>query len=196
MASRELSGRLAYRAAATSSDIIERARGARESAREANAAREIGRARLVGDLATPPLGTRASRGLSSQLVSPVPAMEWSNQDVLEFLDHYESEPAVWNPFDPDYKSRAKVMDAWRRIAGKMEGKFTVNELKGKKLSLMASYRKLATKVKNNDDTWKPEWFAYQVMDKFLRDVYEPKIERRNSQVYLITNHLIHSSNSI
>lgn len=107
-------------------------------------------------------------------------MEWSNDLVLEFLSFYEGEPAIWNPRDPDHKNRNLVHDAWKRIEEQMSNKFTVAELKKKRDSLMASFRKLLQKVKDTTKTgsgsqnvFKPDWFAFEFMYRFLHGVYMP-----------------------
>lgn len=59
-------------------------------------------------------------------------------------------------------------------------KTDITEIKKKKDSLMATYRKLLSKVKLSKgtgsgakDVFKPDWFAYDAM-AFLHGVYTPK----------------------
>ncbi|KAL4718211.1 hypothetical protein ACJJTC_008714 [Scirpophaga incertulas] len=78
-------------------------------------------------------------------------MQWSNEKIQLFIELYEEEPVIWNPKDPGHKSRNNVHDAWTKIKTKFcEGtgeSISVEELKKKKENLMATYRKLNTKVK-------------------------------------------------
>lgn len=116
-------------------------------------------------------------------------MEWSNELVLEFLELYEKEPCIWNPKHPQHKIR-KVQDAWDSISRNLSQKYSINDLKKKKDSLMATYRKLINKVKaskkagaGSDSTFKPEWFAYEVMARFLHGVCQPHTTK-SSEVIL------------
>ncbi|KAG8264814.1 hypothetical protein J6590_004839 [Homalodisca vitripennis] len=108
-------------------------------------------------------------------------MEWPNELVLDFLQYYENEPVIWNPSHPNHKNRNEIYDAWKRIESKMGNKFSVTELKKKKDSLMASFRTCLKKVKEScksgagsDDIYKPNWFAYEIMERFLKDKNLPR----------------------
>lgn len=129
-------------------------------------------------------------------------MEWSNEKIQLFIELYEEEPAIWNPKDPGHKSRNNVHDAWTKIKTKFcEGtgeSISVEELKKKKENLMATYRKLNTKVKSSstsgsgtDDMFKPNWPFYEQMAKFLHGVYKPT-KTKSSEVrnYLFNLYLI------
>lgn len=61
-------------------------------------------------------------------------MEWSNDVVLEFLSIYEGDPVIWNPRDPNHINRNLVHDAWKRIEIRISVKFSVTELKKKKMA--------------------------------------------------------------
>ena len=97
-------------------------------------------------------------------------MEWSNEVIIEFLDLYEGEPVIWNPQNEHHKDKNQVYDAWKRIQSNMSVECSLKELKRKKENLMATYRKLAMKVKNSSRTgagtnelYKPEWFVFDKM---------------------------------
>lgn len=107
-------------------------------------------------------------------------MEWSNELILEFLDLYKNEPVIWNPSHNLNKNRNDHHDAWKRIQEQLLDRTNVtcsiNDLKKKKDSLMASYRTCLNKVKKGsetgngaDEVYKPSWFAYDKMDNFLRE---------------------------
>lgn len=104
-------------------------------------------------------------------------MEWSNARVLEFLELYQSEELIWNPKHRSHKQKQKVNDAWNRISTTMG--ISVNNLKTKKNSLMATFRTYRRKKQacihsgmEADDVYEPIWFAYQMMENFLSPVYD------------------------
>lgn len=104
-------------------------------------------------------------------------MEWTYEEILEFLRLYEQEPIIWNPKHPLHRSRENVSDAWRRIRKSLSVPRSIDEMKKKKESLMASFRPLYTKVRNSisgDNPYKPDWFAYETMERFLKTVYQPR----------------------
>lgn len=108
-------------------------------------------------------------------------MEWSNEVTLEFIRLYEQHPVIWNPKDVQHKNRNLVADAWQDICDSLSVPTTIQELKKKKESLMATFRPLLNKVKESsktgsgvEDVYKPNWFAYECMAKFLVGVYTPK----------------------
>nr|CAI5828347.1 unnamed protein product [Callosobruchus analis] len=101
-------------------------------------------------------------------------MEWTNDLTLEFLTLLENEPGIWNPRIPDHKNRNKATDAWTNIYTQFGVECSVDELKRKKESLMAMFRRLLNKVKSSlksyagsDDIFKPSWFAYETMANCL-----------------------------
>lgn len=121
-------------------------------------------------------------------------MDWSNEMTLEFLRLYESEPVIWNPKEPLHKNRNAVADAWKRIEVSLSIKCSVQELKKKKESLMATFRPLLNKVKASmktgkgaDEVYKPSWFAFESMAKFLYGIYQPR-STINTQVCYIVMH--------
>lgn len=106
---------------------------------------------------------------------------WSNETVVEFLSLYEEEPIIWNPKHEGHKDRNAVHDSWARIKNKLSVDCTIAELKKKKEGLMGTFRKLNAKVKSTmttgsstDNIFKPDWFAYEQMAKFLHSVYSPR----------------------
>lgn len=105
-------------------------------------------------------------------------MEWAQEDIIQFLKAYETEPCIWNPQHADNKNRKKVNDAWRRVQESLSFNCSVEELKKKKDSLMASFRTLVTKQKkllksgiSADKLPQPRWFAFETMERFLAPVY-------------------------
>lgn len=115
-------------------------------------------------------------------------MSWSNDEISEFLSLYEEQELIWNPKHESHKDKNVVHDAWKRIQQMFSVTCTITELKKKKETLMGTFRKLHTKVKasertgkGTDDLYKPDWFAYEQMAKFLYSVYSPR-ETKSSEV--------------
>ncbi|BES88964.1 Alcohol dehydrogenase transcription factor Myb/SANT-like [Nesidiocoris tenuis] len=103
-------------------------------------------------------------------------MEWTNDIVMEFLELYEKEPLLWNPSHPKHKNRDEAHDAWKRIGARLDGRYSVSELKKKKESLMASFRTYQRRIRGSlkggtgaDDIFKPNWFAFETMNRFLTE---------------------------
>ncbi|KAB0802692.1 hypothetical protein PPYR_04878 [Photinus pyralis] len=101
-------------------------------------------------------------------------MEWSNEVTFEFLDLYEREAVIWDPSHAQHKNRNDVYDAWKRIQTEFSAQISITDLKKKKDSLMATFRNCLNKVKQSeksgagtDDLYKPAWFAFSRMAKFL-----------------------------
>ncbi|XP_060865952.1 uncharacterized protein LOC132941794 isoform X2 [Metopolophium dirhodum] len=120
---------------------------------------------------------------------------WTNNVIIEFLNLYEKERCIWDPRDENHKIQNVVTNAWDRIALSLSVPFSVIEIKKKKDSLMATYRKLNRKVKKSKRTsrtesgyehvYQPDWFAYSQMNKFLHSIYlvksttSPEVDTRN-----------------
>lgn len=120
--------------------------------------------------------------------------DWSNELILEFIDLYESCPALWDPKHKDHKNRNRLNDAWQSIAKKLSADVTVDALKRKKESLMSTYRALAKKVKCShttgsgaNDAYEPSWFAFDAIDRFIRAT-GIKIPSYSSEVILFNIH--------
>ncbi|CAI6377367.1 unnamed protein product [Macrosiphum euphorbiae] len=62
-------------------------------------------------------------------------MEWSNDEVIEFLQLYEGYPQIWNLRHPSHKNRNLVHDAWKEIENKLSVKTDITEIKKKKILL-------------------------------------------------------------
>lgn len=64
---------------------------------------------------------------------------WSNDEIMTFLEAYQSKPCIWNPKDINHKDKKKVTDAWSQLSQAL--KKPVRELKIKKEILMTTFRK-------------------------------------------------------
>lgn len=72
-----------------------------------------------------------------------------------------------------------MSDAWNRISNNMG--IPVEDLKKKKETLMTAFRTNLKKKKESirsgaglDDIYTPSWPFFEIMESFLRDVYECK----------------------
>jgi hypothetical protein len=57
--------------------------------------------------------------------------DWSNQLVLEFLELYQAEPAIYDPKHPAHKNKMKLNEAWMRIRRALSVDVSVSEIKKK-----------------------------------------------------------------
>lgn len=104
-----------------------------------------------------------------------PSTEWSNAEVLEFIEIYQGEPALWDSINKLHQNRNALADAWERIRAcfSLSG-VTIAELKRKKESLMTTYRYHLNKKKRSiksgaglNEVYETNWFAFQAMDCFM-----------------------------
>ncbi|XP_066907107.1 uncharacterized protein [Halyomorpha halys] len=102
-------------------------------------------------------------------------MDWSNEKTLYFIELYEKKTVLWDPKHPEHKNRMKLSEAWVDIQRVFDPSIPITELKKKKESLMSSYRPLRRKVMESesnadeaDDVFKPCWYAYEAIDRFMR----------------------------
>lgn len=42
--------------------------------------------------------------------------EWTNDKMMDFLEHYQSEPILWDPKHQGHKDKKNVNDRWLRIS--------------------------------------------------------------------------------
>ncbi|XP_028177808.1 uncharacterized protein LOC114365429 [Ostrinia furnacalis] len=108
-------------------------------------------------------------------------LQWSQDQILLFLETLQSEPVIWDPSNRGHKDRKSLNDAWARISDTFG--VSVPLLKRKKESLNATYRAYRRKVEssmksgdNDDFVYRPTWFAYEYMDSFLGQVYNKQIK--------------------
>ncbi|XP_059050029.1 uncharacterized protein LOC131845028 [Achroia grisella] len=105
-------------------------------------------------------------------------MNWSNENVIEFLELLQGEPCIWNPKSTEHKNRNLNLDAWMRIKNNFSLPCSIQDLKRKRNSLLTQYRqyikkiKDSTKIGNGADVYKPSWFAFDTMNNFLAALYD------------------------
>ncbi|CAH2015030.1 unnamed protein product [Acanthoscelides obtectus] len=104
--------------------------------------------------------------------------QWSDELVLDLIYEIEQRRHLWDPKDEDKKNRNKKSDAFKSL-GKKFG-VTPEEIIKKYEHLLQSYRKCCRKAKNSiktgagtSDVYKPVWFAFEALNKFMKDVYTP-----------------------
>lgn len=111
-----------------------------------------------------------------------PNAEWTNEQVLEFIELYRAEEALWNPVNKYHKNKNVLADSWERIRKKMcVEDITVADLKKKKESLMTTFRYHLKKWRNSlksgagaDEIYQTNWLAYQSLNSFLGQNYDCK----------------------
>jgi len=77
-------------------------------------------------------------------------MEWSNESCLNFIQHYELHPVLWNPKHNYYFSKTKKNEAWEIIAKNINR--DIEDVKKKSQSLLGSYRREKAKGKRSMGT--------------------------------------------
>ena len=118
-----------------------------------------------------------------------------NEFVLLFLEHYQNESILWDPKHRHYKDKKKANDAWVRLSKQLHR--PIPELKKKKDSLMATFRGYLRRKRASirsgaclEDIYKPVWFAYEYMDKFLASVYDCTTTINSQQTIVSTIKLL------
>lgn len=119
-------------------------------------------------------------------------MEWSSDQIFEFLDLYQAQPVLWNPKHPLHRNRNGIKDCWNKIQKDFSLECSVEVLKKKRDSLMATFRPLLAKVKKSmasgvgiDEVFKPTWFVYEKMAGFLKPVYQARDTTDTEVIYII-----------
>lgn len=121
---------------------------------------------------------------------------WNNGLELKFIEVLQSEPIIWDQKHRNYKDKSLNHDAWNRLSEVME--ISVPDLKKKKESLFASYRKYRKMVKDSyksgcgeDEIYKPTWFAFEAMDSFLNPGLTPRSTINTTCIVSILYLLLH-----
>lgn len=101
---------------------------------------------------------------------------------IEFLNHYEDHPCLWDKSIPDFKNRQK-RDAAEEKLLPVSGLSNIKDLRAKIRSIRGTYNQELGKIKKSmrtgsgaTDVYKPKlnWFSYA--DSFLRKNVELEIE--------------------
>lgn len=66
-------------------------------------------------------------------------MKWSNESCLDFIQHYQQHPVLWNPKNNFYFSKIKKNEAWEIISKNLSRE--VEDVRKKGLSLLGSFRR-------------------------------------------------------
>ncbi|XP_066593824.1 uncharacterized protein [Prorops nasuta] len=102
-------------------------------------------------------------------------MGWSMEQILEFIEALEDEEPIWNHKHKQHKDRDSVYGSWIRLQKRFN--IPIKEMKKKKDTLFATYRKLSRKVTDSKrlgrNVYTPIWSPYKPLDRFLRGVYVP-----------------------
>lgn len=104
-------------------------------------------------------------------------LQWSDDRVLDLIYEIEQLPLLWDPRDKEKKNRNKKNDAFKSLADKFG--ITAEEIRKKYLNLFQA-RNCRRKIKNSklsgagtSSVYKPAWFAYEALHKFMENVYTP-----------------------
>lgn len=106
-------------------------------------------------------------------------MDWSNENVLDFVKLLQKEPYIWNFKNSDRTNRNLINDAWARIKNNFSVPLPVEELKKKRNTLLTQYRDYLKKIKDStkrgsgtDEIYKPSWFAFDAIHSYMGAIYE------------------------
>ena len=108
-------------------------------------------------------------------------MEWGESDSLKFIEEVRDRRCLRDPTDPGKKNKNKRNDAWKEIGEIFPSHVKeTKELQNKWLNLCQSYRAYKRQVEKSkksgagrNEIYTPTWFAYALMDSFMKDVYKP-----------------------
>lgn len=102
--------------------------------------------------------------------------DWTDQRVLELIAEIKELPCLWDPKDPNRKSKSKKNDCYTYLA--MKFGTTADIVKVKFANLLQSYRAYKRKERkikfSKGDVYRPIWFAYVYINEFMADVYTPQ----------------------
>lgn len=79
-------------------------------------------------------------------------MEWSNENTLKLINVYRTKSLLWDPKHVNHFKKPMKEDAWREIESEMN--ISAENCKKKMISLLSSYRREKSKVKNSQGTGK------------------------------------------
>ncbi|XP_063534934.1 uncharacterized protein LOC134744916 [Cydia strobilella] len=111
-------------------------------------------------------------------------MDWSTENIIEFLELLQTEPSIWNHRAKIHRNRTLVSEAWNRIQNNFSLSCPVQELKRKRNSLLTQYRDILRRIKESQqkasdgdghELYKPSWFAFDVMNSYLSHLYESPV---------------------
>ncbi|RZF48460.1 hypothetical protein LSTR_LSTR009144 [Laodelphax striatellus] len=101
-------------------------------------------------------------------------MEWSKENILEFIDLYKETTVLWDPRDPFHYNKVKKNEAWEDIAREI-GR-SADECRRKMEYLLAALRREKMKIKSSllkGKDHKITWFAFDSL-KFLLEERRPR----------------------
>ncbi|XP_061714111.1 uncharacterized protein LOC133522709 [Cydia pomonella] len=111
-------------------------------------------------------------------------MDWTTENIIEFLELLQTEPSIWNHRARTHRNRTLVSEAWNRIQNNFSLSCPVEELKRKRNSLLTQYRDILRRIKESQrkasegdghEIYKPSWFAFDVMNSYLSHLYESPV---------------------
>lgn len=80
------------------------------------------------------------------------SIQWNRESILQLIELYRENPELWNPNDNNYHMKTYKLDAWKKIATKVNCE--VDDVKQKITSLLSSFRREKLKIKRSTGTGK------------------------------------------
>ena len=83
-------------------------------------------------------------------------MEWTQESVIEFIEHYKRKEIIWDPKHPMHFNKIRKQDAWKELGKEVNR--PVDECKKKMENLLSSLRREKMKMRKSSGTGKGEYF--------------------------------------
>jgi len=83
-------------------------------------------------------------------------MEWTQENVIEFIKLYKRKEIIWNPKHPMHFDKIRKQDAWEELGKEVNR--PVDECKKKMVNLLSSLRREKMKMRKSSGTGKGEYF--------------------------------------
>ncbi|XP_064091706.1 uncharacterized protein LOC135205269 isoform X3 [Macrobrachium nipponense] len=107
-------------------------------------------------------------------------MEWTREEVATLIDLYRSHTILWDPWDEEFKNRAKKTDAWKAISECMQKERI--EVEKKMKNLISQFYREVKKMREKKVTqgygiiYNSSWFAFESLKFLLERNKHPAFE--------------------
>jgi hypothetical protein len=105
-------------------------------------------------------------------------MEWTKENIQDFISHYESMPVLWDVRSHQYKDRFQKQNAWNKLASLMAT--DVQEVQRKAHNLRNQFSQEIKKIKNKKsgqgtlETYHSNWPYFESL-KFIQSSVDPRL---------------------
>lgn len=96
---------------------------------------------------------------------------WDRDAIINLIELFREQPALWDATCPDYKIRNKKHDAWSSIA--LEMKMDRAEVERKMRCLIGQFQRTLKKKSGSGASEHVKWFAFNSL-LFLKDKTKPR----------------------